>query len=817
MATTYTVKKGDTLSEIAVKYNTTVSKLVSLNNIENANRIYVGQVLKIDGERETVKKNNSSRAIITAFGLQSNTDSTIFAVWSWDKGRTDKYQAIWYYDTGDGVWFVGSDSTETYKQSTYSAPSNATRVKFKVKPISLTRTVNDKETHYWTAEWSTEKIYNMDDNPPATPPVPTVTIDQYKLDVTIDNLDVKATNIQFEIVKNNKSVYKTATVKIVTGNASYSCTVAAGNEYKVRCRSKDGNKYSEWSEYSGNVSSVPASPGSIKVCRATSKTSVYLEWNSIASAKSYDIEYTTKEEYFDGSDQVQTINGVSNSHYEKTGLETGERYFFRVRAVNDNGTSTWSDSKSVVIGTKPSPPTTWSSTTTVTSGESLTLYWVHNTEDGSRETKSELEISVDGKSEVKTILNTQADDEEDTVRMYAIDTSEYTEGAKIQWRVRTSGITNEYSEWSVQRTVNVYAPPTLELSVTDYEGNAIEGNVTSFPINITAIAGPNTQAPIGYHVSVVANESYETIDYTGNKKIVNKGEVIYSRHYDISDNLSFSLSASDVDLENNIEYILSCIVSMNSGLTAESTDSFRIAWDDEEYVPNAEIGVDLDTYTAIIRPYCSDEEGTPIENITLSVYRRDYDGSLVEIIRDVPNSEDTFITDPHPSLDFARYRVVAVSKTTGAVSYCDLPGYPVGGKAIVIQWDEDWSSFSSVNGDSLEKPSWSGSMLTLPYNIDVSNSHQSDVEFVEYIGREYPVAYYGTQKGETATWNVDIDASDKETLYALRRLSKWMGNAYVREPSGSGYWAHVSVSFSQKHREVVIPVALEITRVEGGV
>jgi len=44
---TYTVKKGDTLSDIALKYGMTVSKLQSLNGIKDANRIYVGQVLKL--------------------------------------------------------------------------------------------------------------------------------------------------------------------------------------------------------------------------------------------------------------------------------------------------------------------------------------------------------------------------------------------------------------------------------------------------------------------------------------------------------------------------------------------------------------------------------------------------------------------------------------------------------------------------------------------------------------------------------------------------------------------------------------------------
>lgn len=45
---TYTVKSGDTLSGIAKKYNTTYKKIANDNNIANPNKIYVGQVLKIN-------------------------------------------------------------------------------------------------------------------------------------------------------------------------------------------------------------------------------------------------------------------------------------------------------------------------------------------------------------------------------------------------------------------------------------------------------------------------------------------------------------------------------------------------------------------------------------------------------------------------------------------------------------------------------------------------------------------------------------------------------------------------------------------------
>lgn len=46
---TYTVVKGDTLSEVAQKYGTTVDTLVQLNGIKDPNLIVVGQVLKLPG------------------------------------------------------------------------------------------------------------------------------------------------------------------------------------------------------------------------------------------------------------------------------------------------------------------------------------------------------------------------------------------------------------------------------------------------------------------------------------------------------------------------------------------------------------------------------------------------------------------------------------------------------------------------------------------------------------------------------------------------------------------------------------------------
>lgn len=47
---TYTVRSGDSLSAIAARLGTTVSALQSANNIRNANLIYPGQVLRVNGQ-----------------------------------------------------------------------------------------------------------------------------------------------------------------------------------------------------------------------------------------------------------------------------------------------------------------------------------------------------------------------------------------------------------------------------------------------------------------------------------------------------------------------------------------------------------------------------------------------------------------------------------------------------------------------------------------------------------------------------------------------------------------------------------------------
>ena len=80
--TEYVVVKGDTLTKIAKKFNTTVSAIVALNGLNNPNLIVVGQKLKITLENPTTQ-NNPISAPNTGTNTGTNTatpQKTLYAI-----------------------------------------------------------------------------------------------------------------------------------------------------------------------------------------------------------------------------------------------------------------------------------------------------------------------------------------------------------------------------------------------------------------------------------------------------------------------------------------------------------------------------------------------------------------------------------------------------------------------------------------------------------------------------------------------------------------------------------------------------------------
>lgn len=476
------------------------------------------------------------------------------------------------------------------------------------------------------------------------------------------------------------------------------------------------------------------------------------------------------------------------------------------------------------------------------------LYWTHNSVDGSRERKATLYLNINGTVTTQEIPNTTPQDQDTGTHRYSLDTSKLTDGAVVKWKVQTMGAIDTWSGYSAEREINIYAPPTLTiglisenrwywdtLSYTD-DANiytapgemiplpVVDGvtEMHKFPLWISLTSYPRNQTPVTYSISITADETYNDIDDIGNQIKILAGQEVYTKFIVTSDYevLDYILP-NEIDLRDDISYTVRATVAMDSGLGADATAQFTFQIDRPEYmdIGFTETLYDEDLVALSIMPRCLDEDENPIPGYLLSVYRKEADGSFVEIGSDLPSLENTYVNDPHPTLGWVNYRIVAINEDTGTAYFEDAPSYPIPEKSILIQWDEQYQDFSgeTLTEDELLEQPIQGTILRLPYNVDVQDATNPDVSFVNYIGRKHPVSYYGTSLGQTGSWSCEIPKDDTETIFKLRRLAAWMGDVYVREPSGLGYWAQVVPSFNLEHCRVTVPVSFAITRVEGGV
>lgn len=528
----------------------------------------------------------------------------------------------------------------------------------------------------------------------------------------------------------------------------------------------------------------------------------------------------------------------------------------------------------------------------------------------------------------------------DTIRICNIKTSYFGEGKKILWMVQTAGISGEYGPLSELKEINIYSQPEVDLTLENQNHEYLD-IFNNFPIYLSVKRknNPLNQQAISFFANIISEDNYTIVDASGNEKNISKGDLIYSKSFDVdsisspdenkfkiegflyngefyldsshsedskikepkegmmyidlhndnqkyrynatsgsyvaisdflisegdkeypyyypyyskqNEKLYLKLTCSDLDLNDGSEYTAKCSMVMDSGLTGDAEYKFIAQITGTPYSPYANITIDKENISAIIEPRCtykyevipgyynktnskfySDLECTqeipgnqykvyadiasgkyyiykqvsdilyefaetadPENDSILSVYRKELDGTFTEIDSNIESGTGYYAEDPHPSLNYAVYRIVSESISTGLISYTDTEPILVGETAIIIQ-------FGSTT-------------LRLPYNVDTSSSYSPDVSLVEYIGRKHPVSYYGTQLGESASWNVEIPKYDTETLNTIRKLAIWMSDVYVREPSGTGYWANIIVSFSQTHCELTIPISFNIARVEGG-
>lgn len=773
-----------------------------------------------------------------AVGQQGSTGTTVYATWTaFSSAKQKNIEGIsvtWQYQVlnsaGKAVWLKGSTETiskGSAKSGTYSAPSESLAVQVSVKPV-LTKKGKKKAT----AE-SKSKSRSFAGNAPAKPSTPSASIDGYTLTLRIQSSDQYAKKAVFYMYRDSEaSPYWSSSAIALSGAgvAQQIVTLAPNHRYYARVRLYNNSAGSELSDAVA-ISEIVI-PAQVKNVVATplSQTQIQLSWsstNGAASTNGYEIEYATDPNYFGGSN-ANTISASNTTAY--INVETGHTWYFRVRAKNASGiTGAWSDPPaSAAAASKPNPPTTWTLSSTAFVDSTVTLYWTHNSADGSKPTKSEVEWSLnDGQSHSIIVTHDLGPDDHDYTFNYELSLASlsFNDGDILKWRIRTQGVeAMGWSDYSVLREIRIYSPASLSVYV--------ENKVDAYPINFDITVTPATQSIVSFYLAISARDSYDDNDYMGEFQHVVAGQRVFSKNYSDLDNVdTISLTPSDINLMSGQTYDVEAIVATSAGLTAETTTEFTLDITEPDYYLDIGITIDPDSLSAALIPGCysdvnEDEEGDDVydienivDSVVLSVYRINSDGSFTPIEINIPNDGMTVISDPHPALDNGKYRLVALDNATGAMFFDDIISEDLEVKGLVLQWDAKYANYlvrgivDEIDGAAIGNMA-GGTILRLPYNVKKNESSELDVELVDYIGREHPVSYYGTQKGQKSSYSTDVPKDDVNTLDLIRKLQIWPGDVYLRAQDGLGYWAKVEVSFDRDYDSLLMPVSIDAVRVD---
>ena len=209
--------------------------------------------------------------------------------------------------------------------------------------------------------------------------------------------DLSDNETGFEIERSTDSRNYSKIADVGAGTTTYSNTGLISNtQYCYRVRAKNGAGNSGYTDPACATTQAPPvtipRPPSGLTATATSSSQINLAWTDNSSDETgFEIERST-----DGTNFAKIADvGANTATYANTGLNASTRYWYRVRAVNIAGASSYTN---VADATTQAPPVTIprppsSLTATATSSSQINLAWTDNASD---ETGFEVERSTDG-------------------------------------------------------------------------------------------------------------------------------------------------------------------------------------------------------------------------------------------------------------------------------------------------------------------------------------------------------------------------------------------------------------------------------------
>lgn len=556
---------------------------------------------------------------------------------------------------------------------------------------------------------------------------------------------------------------------------------------------------------------VPKAPANVSVSATNISGTIRVEWDwTWTNATGAELSWSDHEDAWESTDQPDTyeISSIHNSRWHISGLETGIKWYVKVRlkkGTGDNETfGPYSETAIIDLTSAPSIPTLVLSESVITETGSVTASWVYTTTDGTAQTYAEIceaEITTEGIEYGDVIAHTE------TAQHVTISAEElgWQSGNTYNLCVRVVSASGRVSdEWSAPVSVMVAEPLTIEITETslveDSETITVDGttvtryfnSLTEMPLELTvegAGDNGNVNVVIERATSYYVDRPDET-DFTGYE-----GETIavYSQTGDGEIIISDLIGT----LDDGASYRLIAMVQDNLGQSAQTEIEFEVHWSHQAVVPEGTVIVEEEDLIAKITPIAP--TGALLTDVC-DIYRLSADRP--ELVVKGAQFGTTYV-DPYMTIgQFGGYRLVFRTANgdyitaENEIAWLDLIDKTLEIDYTVIDFD--------------------GGRIMLHYNVDVSSSWTKDFQETKYLGGSVQGDWNPAVSRTSSISAVSITITDEDQMEMIRRLAVSPTICHVRTKDGSSYAADVQVSEDHPHdkRGKVASYTFSITRVD---
>lgn len=555
---------------------------------------------------------------------------------------------------------------------------------------------------------------------------------------------------------------------------------------------------------------VPQAPTNVTVNATDISGTVRVVWDwTWTEAQSAVISWADHEDAWESTDEpsTYTINNTHAGEWNISGLETGKRWYIRVRLAKQTGDTQvfggWSDAAVIDLSSAPAIPTLTLSQGIIPADGSVAAFWAYVSTDGTAQSFAEIcEATVSGGvitygSIIASVQTAQQ------VTLYAGDLG-WSSGETHYLCVRVVSASGRVSDnWSDPVPVVIADALTATIASTSLVDQSItvDGDtrtvkaLTAMPLTATITGAGNGGTTIlvieraeDYHV-----DRPDDTDFNGFA-----GETIAL--YTQTGEDAITLTRDDLigSLDDGASYRLVATVKDSLGQSDTVTLDFEVHWAHQAIVP---LGTaEIRETAAFITPIAP--VGYTAGDVC-DIYRLSADRP--ELIVSGAEFGTTYV-DPYPAIgEFGGHRLVYRT---------------IDGDYITADNELAWLDLNIENGDYLDLV-WSlidfdGEQIEFKYDVTHSNTWEKDFKETRYLGGSVTGDWNKAVGRSASLSGATVTVKDQETMQLFRRLAVYPGVCHIRTVDGSSFACDIQVSEDRSYGQETVRASysLTITRVD---